>query len=135
MNIGAAVLIGALISTLLDLVRYAKAKDVNGVSTLLAGFAIGVAVIFLASASKVTSTYRFNGIALDNLDWASKVFVGMLAVGLFAKVVDITKAIDSSRTSAKPFLVPPPAPAAPQQGAPVIDPQAGLPTSPTHPAG
>lgn len=135
MNIGAAVLIGALISTLLDLIRYAKAKDANGVATLLAGFTTGVAVIFLASASKVTSTYRFNGIALDNLDWASKVFIGMLATGLFAKVVDITKAIDSSRTSAKPFLVPPPAPAAPQPGAPVIDPQAALPTSPGHPAG
>lgn len=101
MNIGAVVLIGALIYTLTNLFKAVKAKNTDVVITQLAAFAIGIVVIFLASASEIVGIWRLNGVLLNNMDWASKLFVGLLASSIFGAFNDITAAIDGTRTSSK----------------------------------
>lgn len=107
MNIGATVLIGSLIFVLTNLVKSARGGDTNAVVTQVAAFAIGVGVIFLASAASVTSNFAFNGHLLNNLGWASKVFIGLLASSLFGAFNKVLGAIDNTRTSATPDLLPP----------------------------
>lgn len=101
MSIAPLVMLGALLSLLLNLLKAVRSKDTNTVVTILAGMAIGVAVVFLASAALITSHHLLiNGIPLNKLDAGSKVFIGLLATGLFSTVHDITSAINNQSSPA-----------------------------------
>jgi hypothetical protein len=110
MNISAAVLLGALAFTLTDFVKSARGRDVNGVVTQVTAWAIGLIVVFLGSAAHVTSGWKvINGVRINDLDVWSKVIVGVLYSSLFGFGNQIVSAIDGTRSSAKPQIVPPPA--------------------------
>ena len=101
MEIAAVVLIGSLIYTLTNLWIMVKGKNWTGVQNQTAAFAIGVGVVFLASAASVTGTYQINGTTLDAYDWQSKIIFGLLASSLFGAFNDIAAAIDNTRSSSK----------------------------------
>lgn len=101
MNIATVLLIGALIYTLTGLYKMVEAKNWSGVRTQVAAFAIGLAVVFLASASEVVGTWDLNGTPLNDMDFATKLFVGLLASSLFGAFNDLTAAIDQTRSSNK----------------------------------
>lgn len=101
MNIGVALLIGALIYTLTNLYKAVEAKDWIAVRTQVVAFAIGIAVVFLASLSSVVGTFDLNGVTINDMDWATKLFIGLLASSLFGAFNDLTAALDNTRTSDK----------------------------------
>lgn len=108
MNISAAVLLGAFAYTLTNFVKSLRGGDVNGMVTQVAAWGIGLAVVFLGSAAHVTSGWKLlNGVRLNDLDFASKLMVGVLYSSLFGFGDQIISGFDNTRTSAKPPLVPP----------------------------
>lgn len=106
MPIAPAVLIGALIYSLLSLVKYARAADWNGVVTIITGYAIGVGVIFAASAAPSIGTFKFGDKAIVDMAFGDKLFFGLLATSLFSVVHDVKKAIDGSDSARTPSLLP-----------------------------
>ena len=103
------ILLATTLYTFTNLVKYAKAKDVNGAVTIILACAAGIAAIALAAHSAATGGIVLvqGGLPLSALDGASQVLVG-IAVGTTAPALaDTFKAVDGHRTSAKPPLVGP----------------------------
>lgn len=101
MNVGAAVLIGALIYTLTELFKAITGHDWIAVKTQVASWVIGAIVVLIASNSSVLGVWKLNGVSLQDMDVATKVAVGLLASSLFGVINDIAAAIDNTRTSRK----------------------------------
>ena len=95
-----------LVIAIVNLIQYAKARDVNGVVTTFAVWVAGVVVALLvretdfASGIDVTDT-----LTLGALNTWSTIFLGLTVgtIGQFA--VQIKRAVDSSDSAAKPDLV------------------------------
>lgn len=107
-----------------SLVRYAKAKDMNGVLAIVLAAASGIAVVALAAHSNMSSDLQLiqGGAHLGKLDMASQVMLG-IAVGSAGTVVaDFRKAFDGTTTAAKPLLVAKKAAAPPAEAAPAAPP-------------
>lgn len=98
-----ALLVSALYAAQ-NLLRYAKAKDWNGVLGILIAVAAGVGVVALAANSDATSALHLieEGPALGGLDGGSIVLLG-IAVGSAGTVLaDVRKAIDNTSSADKP---------------------------------
>jgi hypothetical protein len=73
------------------------------VVTQLAAWLGATAVVFLYSASDF-GTFSIGDIAINNMEWSTKLILG-LAIGSAASVgTDVKKAIDSSDSAAVPPL-------------------------------
>ncbi len=105
MEIALIVLIGALVAKFTDFLKFVRAGDVNASLTQLSAWAAGVAAVFLGSATDFAGTAQFNRIALNDLNSASKVLLGLLATSLFSVVYDLKKAIDPTDSAKTPQLV------------------------------
>ncbi len=101
MSIAPIALLGGLIYALTTFARRVFPVKVDGWKAQLLSFVVGLGTVFLVSASSlVGTTFKINGIALNDLDFYSKVILGLLATGLFATVPnDLFKAIDNNRDS------------------------------------
>jgi hypothetical protein len=98
--------LGLVVYTLTNLVKYARARDWNGVLTLLAGWAIGVLAVWLVGATDWGATITVGGTkTLDLLGWAEKILVGLVVVSAASTVADLRKSFDNSDTATKPHLV------------------------------
>ena len=103
------VLLATTLFTFVNLTKYAKAKDWNGVLTILLSILAGVGAVALAAHSSLTDGLVLvqGGARLGVLDGGALVMLG-IAVGTTAPAgADLLKSIDGSRTSAKPPLVGP----------------------------
>jgi hypothetical protein len=90
----------------MNLLKYLRSGDVNGIVTLGGAWLVGIAVVFLASAAKVTQGWDLNGVALVDWDWATKVMIGVQATSLFAVLpFDFKKAFDKSDSAKTPQLL------------------------------
>lgn len=110
--------LGLVVYTLTNLVKYAKARDWNGVLTLLAGWVVGIIAVWLVGATDWGATITVGGTkTLDLLGWAEKILVGLVVVSAASTVADLRKSFDNSDTATKPPLVGPAAshPSAPAQ--------------------
>jgi hypothetical protein len=104
MDIAPIALIGALIYTLINLVRYVLGGDFNGAITIVTGFVIGIVVVMLVSQASITNGFTFNGQTLSDLDLWSKIIIGLLATSLFSVVNDLKKAFDGTDSARVPSL-------------------------------
>lgn len=105
-TIGLASLI-ALGMKFVSFLKYLKAKDWNGVFTLLIVWVAGIAVVFLAAAADVTKTLAIAGFVLGDINNASRLLLGMMLLSLGAVVNDFKKALDKTDSAAEPALLPP----------------------------
>lgn len=115
MPVAVLALMGVLVTKAVDWVRHLRARDWNAVVTQAVVWGAGVGAAFLLAASDFADKVTFDelgGVALADLNGPSLVFVGMAVLSGFSKLVDLTKAVDSSQSAAVPPLVPtkPPAP-------------------------
>lgn len=104
MNLPLLALMGTLVWKLLDFAKYFRAKDWNGVFTQAAAWGAGVAVVFLGSATDF-ATVHINDMALGDLNYASKILLGMLATSLLSVGYDFKKAFDRSDSAQTPALL------------------------------
>lgn len=99
--------IALLASKLVEFAKYVRNGDVNGAVTLFIVWIVGVIVIFLASAAVVTQDLILPGLSqpLVDMDFWSKVFLGMIATSFISFGYDVKKAVDGTDSAATPPLV------------------------------
>lgn len=97
-----------LVKAGVDLIKYARAKDANGVITQLAVYLMGIGVVMLVRASDFASRWDVGGIPLSEAQTGTAVLAG-LGLGAVAMLAnDGIKAVDGSQSARKPPLVPDP---------------------------
>lgn len=93
---------------IIEALKYLRAKDWNGLITLLSVHLTGVLVLLYASSMDVTDKFVVPGtdVALGTLDLASVIFLGLTTASLTSKLYDFQKAVDNSDSAAQPQLTP-----------------------------
>lgn len=101
----------ALGYTLVNLVKQARDQAWDPVLTQIATWAAGVAVVFLGSATTWAAKIDIQGVLLNDLNAAEKVFLGACLLSVASVGYDFKKALDGSDSAHVPSLLPPPSPA------------------------
>lgn len=98
----------ALVKSLVDLIKYVRAKNTNGYVTQLVVWAAGMLTVLLLKASDLATTIPLAGaVNLDGAKWGTVVLAG-LGLGSAAMLVnDLKTAIDNTDSASKPPLVGP----------------------------
>ena len=99
----------ALVKSVVDLLKYFRAKDTNGWVTQIVVWLSGVGAAVLLAASDLAETFKLNdaGLTLGNANGATVALVG-LGIGSSAMLAnEFKKAIDRNDSAAKPDLVGP----------------------------
>lgn len=96
----------ALIISAINLVKFLRAQDWNGVVTTLAVWLMGVAVVGLAAQTDFAGGITMGDYTLDRLNGWSLVFVGLNFGGTATTVTGFRKAIDSTDSASTPKLIP-----------------------------
>jgi len=100
--------LGLVVYTLTNLVKYARNGDWNGVVTLLAGWVIGIIAVWLVGATDWGSSITVGGTkTLDLLSWAEKVLAGLVVVSTGSAFYDLKKSFDNTDSAHTPVLLPP----------------------------
>lgn len=100
----------ATVKKIVDLARYVKAGDANGIVTQLLAWVAGSAVIALAAHTPWAAGLEFGGVALATLNIPAQIFVGIAVGSAGSLATDALKAADNSQSAALPPLVGPPSP-------------------------
>lgn len=98
--------ITALTIKSVDLLRYLRAGDVNGVVTQLAAWIGGAAIAILAAQTDWADGITVGDQNLATLNIWSLIFWGMAAGSTASLVKDTTKALDNTNSAAIPTLLP-----------------------------
>lgn len=101
-----AVAMVTLILKLIDTLRYAGARDVNGVITQLSTWAAGILVVLLVAQTDWADGIAIGDRSLGTLGFWSLVFYGMSAASAASLAKDTLKAVDNTNSAAIPTLVP-----------------------------
>lgn len=101
-----AATMSALVVVVINFLRYARGRDLDGALTIAIAWVAGVVVVAIAAQSDFAVSIEFGGRTLDTMNFASQIFAGMSLASLGSFAVDVKKAIDSSDTAVKPSLIP-----------------------------
>jgi hypothetical protein len=105
--------LGLVIYTLMNLVKYLRARDWNGIITLLTGWLVGFLAVWLFGSTDWGQTLTVGGTkTLDLLSIGEKVIVGLVVVSAGSVLFDFKKSFDNSDSASTPPLVGPPKPPA-----------------------
>ena len=100
--------LGLVVYTLTNLVKYVRARDWNGVVTLLAGWVVGIIAVWLVGATDWGSSITLGGTkTLDALTWAEKILAGLVVVSAGSSFYDLKKSFDNTDSAQTPQLIPP----------------------------
>lgn len=101
--------IAFLANKIIEAIKYLRARDWNGLVTLLAVMVAGVIVLLIAASAKVTETLVLPGTshALGDLDTMSVVFLGLVLTSLTSTIYDFKKAIDNGDNAKQPPMLGP----------------------------
>jgi hypothetical protein len=91
---------------IIDLLRYARVPDINGVLTQLSAWIAGVLVVLLAAQTDWARSINIGDKNLHTLGFWSLVFYGLSAGSTASLAKDTLKAVDNSNSAAIPTLVP-----------------------------
>jgi hypothetical protein len=89
--------LGLVVYTLTNLLKYLRARDWNGVLTLLGAWVVGFLAVWLVGSTDWGAT----------ISVAEKVLAGLVVASAAATTADLKKAFDGTDTATKPPLVPP----------------------------
>ncbi len=96
----------ALIMKIIDFIRYARARDINGVVTQLATWAAGVVVFLLVAQTTWAEDIIIADRPMNVLGFWSLVFAGVSVASAASVAKDTLKAVDSSNSAKIPTLLP-----------------------------
>jgi hypothetical protein len=104
----AAALFAVTVYQFQNLVRYLRALDWNGVLGILLAVLAGIAAVALGAHSAVVDQLRLidGGPVLANLDGGAQIMLGIGVGSAASGGADLLKALDGTRSSAKPKLIP-----------------------------
>lgn len=100
--------LGAVIYTAVNLLKYLRAGNWNGVLTLLVAAVLGILIALWAANSDITGPLSpiEGGPTLADMDFGSLALFGVALSSTFSVVTDFRKAFDNSDTASKPPLIP-----------------------------
>lgn len=99
-------LLGTLVFTFVNFLRYLSARQWSAVVTQLIAWAAGVIGVFLFRMSDFASDVRIGERTLDQLDVWSALLLGLLATSLLSTLNELKKAVDNSDSAKVPSLLP-----------------------------
>lgn len=94
-----------LIIAIINLVKYVKTGDTNGVVTTLSVWVAGVIVVLLVGQTDFAEGIVIADQALSTYNTWSLVFIGLTIASMAQFANEIKSAIDSSDSAAKPPMV------------------------------
>jgi len=97
--------LGTVVFSLVNVLKFASAKQWNSVVTQLIAWVAGIAGIFVVGATQFASGIAVGDLTLDKLDTPSKFFLGLVATSLLSTVNELKKAIDNNDSAATPPLI------------------------------
>lgn len=97
---------GAIVFTLINLLKNLRAGLFSPVLTQLIAWLSGVLVVVLFAQTDWADTLTFGDRALSSLNGSSQFVIGLMAASIFGVVTEVIKAVDGSDSAAKPPLVP-----------------------------
>lgn len=97
--------LAALVYTFVNFVRVAKARDVNGVVTMLLVWAAGIGALFLFAETNLAHDLVLGNVNLDAMSAWDKVLIGLIPGSFGIVGHDLLGSIDSTRSTAKPPLL------------------------------
>lgn len=101
-----AVALIALVTTTINLLRYARGRDLAGAGTILSAWVAGVAAVMIAAQTDFASGIAVGDRTLEGLNVWSQLFVGLAVASAGSFLTDVKKAIDNTDTAVKPSLFP-----------------------------
>jgi hypothetical protein len=102
------------VKKIVDLVGYAKGRDLNAVVTQLVAWTAGFGLAALVAHTSWAATVDFGGVTLAKMNLAAQILVG-IAIGSAASaiIVDVPKQLDPTQTVVVPPLIGPSPPRPP----------------------
>jgi uncharacterized membrane protein (DUF441 family) len=94
-----------LVVAIINLVKFVRAGDTNGIVTTISVWVAGVLVILLVGETDFADGIDIAGQTLADYNIWSKVFIGLTISSVAQFANDIRGAIDNTTTTAKPHLV------------------------------
>jgi hypothetical protein len=96
-----------LVIAIINLVKYVRVRDVNGIVTTLSVWVAGVVVTLLVAQTDFADGISVADRPLGDYNFWSLLFIGLTLSSMAQFANDIRASIDNSDTSVKPPLVPP----------------------------
>lgn len=100
------VALGTIVFNLVNVLKFATARNWSAVVTQCIAWSAGIVGIFLAGATQFAASISLGDVQLSDLDTPSKVFLGLVATSLLSTFNELKKAIDSNDSAATPALIP-----------------------------
>lgn len=105
MDFAPAVAMAVLVMKVVDFLRYARNRDLNGVLTQASAWVAGVIAVTLAAHTNWAKALPIGDMRLSELNLAAQVFVGLFAGSTGSLLTDFRKAVDNTTSSAVPTLL------------------------------
>jgi hypothetical protein len=106
MSISPIFLLGTLVFTFVNFLRYLVARNWSAVVTQLIAWVSGIVGVFLVRATDFASGITLGNLSLDKLGFWSTFLIGLLATSLLSTVNELKKAIDNNDSAQVPALLP-----------------------------
>lgn len=90
---------------LVDVLRFAAGRDLNGVVTQVAAWAGGAVVVVAFAASDWASQIQIGDLNLSQLGLVSQILAGLTVGSTASLTQDVIKAVDQTQTERKPALL------------------------------
>lgn len=101
-----AAAMSALVVTIINFLRYARAADVNGALTIIMSWAAGIGSVMLAAQTQFAGQIGIGASSLAGMSGWSQVFIGVTVASAGGVLVEFKQALDRGDSAAKPKLVP-----------------------------
>lgn len=96
--------LGSLVFTLINWLKALTNRDWPGATTQAIAWVAGIVAVVLVAHTDYAAGVVFGDRALDQLNGASLVFIGLSAASLLGVVNEVKKAVDNHDTAAQPPL-------------------------------
>ena len=106
MSVTPIVLLGTLVFTFVNFLRFLVNGDWSSVVTQLIAWGAGVAGVFLIKATDFAEGIKVGDLTMNKLGFWSSLVMGVLATSLLSTVNEVKKALDNNDSARVPALLP-----------------------------
>jgi hypothetical protein len=106
MSVAPLVVLGTLVFTFVNFLRFLVARDWSAVVTQLIAWASGVVAVFLVRATDFASGIKVGDKTLNQVGFWSAFLLGLIATSVLSTVNEVKKAIDQTDSARVPKLLP-----------------------------
>jgi hypothetical protein len=98
--------LGTLVFTLVNFLKFLSGRDWNAAITQGVAWVSGIISVVLVAHTDFGNSITIAGHYLDNLNWSSQLFLGLMAASLLSTANEFKKAFDHTDSASTPPLIP-----------------------------